>query len=162
MQVSLCLDREYQSLHTCRHENHIAWRHKETCQRCSISHSPLLTVAQSKLRIPSRIALYQHVQHREQSGAGGDPGISLRADEEHQVSGFDQRWCVSASSVSRCVCTPFPARTKRMCQVFCLKVRNFKSSRQCLSSLVVGGQRGGGVKSCRITESQILTLGSIV
>lgn len=29
----------------------------------------------------------------------------------------------------------FPAQTQRMCQVFCLKVRNFKSSRQCWSSL---------------------------
>lgn len=47
------------------------------------------------------IALYQYIQLVKQSGEGADTGIWPRVDEEHQGSGFDHRWCVSASKWPR-------------------------------------------------------------
>lgn len=47
------------------------------------------------------IALYQHVQLVNKVGRERIQVSVLRVDEEHQGSGFDHRWCVSASKWPR-------------------------------------------------------------
>lgn len=119
---------------------------QKTCEKHSVSRSLLSTVTINKLWIPC-IAPYQHIQ----SGEGAHPGISLRLDEEHRGSGFDHRWCVSASMwphLSAGVSARLSiTRTARMCQVDCQKVSNLKSSRQCLC-----------YKSWRTTEARSLRM----
>lgn len=64
-----------------------------------------------------------------------------RVDGEHRGSGFDHRGCARAWKWAP-VCQRawahafFQAPSDRTCQVFCLEVRGFKSSRRCLPSLM--------------------------
>jgi len=128
-----------ENIKDCKHadlKNMTRW-HRTICQKRSITRCSWLW-GKVNYGFP-RVALYQHVQLVNK--VGREPvQVSvwelMKNTRPLALITADVRVPQSGLVCQRLWAHAFPAQTEGMCQVFCLKVRNFKSSRQCLSSLM--------------------------